>query len=159
MGLCSVVCVLCSGRPFLNTGQRSALILLLFLLPALVTRGGEPWPTYPGGENLRGVSAQTLPDKPVLRWRFQAGAPVYNTPVFDGTQVYFSDTRGTVYALDVQGREVWRRRFTRTHFLGELVGTLDHLRCQDESLEQPIEVFNRPISIRLSGRNKERFNL
>ena len=45
--------------------------------------------------------------------------------------------------------------FKRVDFLMKLLNMLDGLRFEDELLEQPVKIFNRPISIGLSRRDEQ----
>ena len=76
-------------------------------------RSGEPvgteWSMYHGGPTLAGVVSTTLPEQPVEKWRFQADAPIYNTPVASEGQIFFCTSKGGVYALDFDGNEVWSK--------------------------------------------------
>lgn len=87
--------------------------MLLGLLLVGSARAEELWRTYHGDRALRGVSSVVLPDAPVLRWRYQAAAGVYNPPVTDGKQIYFCDDKGGVVALDLAGQRVWSRTLKR----------------------------------------------
>ena len=71
------------------------------------------WSTYHGGPALAGAVKAAVPDEPVVLWRFQADAPVYYTPVSCGERIYFSTTRGGVFALDLDGKEVWSKHLVR----------------------------------------------
>ena len=71
------------------------------------------WSTYHGGPALTGAVQGALPEEPVVLWRFQADAPVYHTPVSCGERVYFSTTRGGVFALDLEGNEIWSKHLVR----------------------------------------------
>ncbi len=71
------------------------------------------WSTYHGGPALTGAVKAALPEAPVVLWRFQADAPVYHTPVSCGEGVYFGTTRGGVFALDLEGNEIWSKHLVR----------------------------------------------
>lgn len=81
--------------------------------PAAPTKIPESWPTYHGGPSLDGVADVTLPDSLAVIWRFDAGTRIANTPVAGDGRVAFADDKGIVYALDLQGHEIWRKSFTR----------------------------------------------
>ncbi len=42
-------------------------------------------------------------------WEFDAGSEILSTPSIQGERVYFGTGSGSVFALDVKGREIWRR--------------------------------------------------
>jgi outer membrane protein assembly factor BamB len=90
-------------------------ILLAFAATAVFA----DWPTYHGQADLKGMSEATLPVKPELLWRYNAGAAVYNTPVSDGERVFFTAEKGRVVALDLNGSKVWEKRCTRTSDAGD----------------------------------------
>jgi outer membrane protein assembly factor BamB len=77
------------------------------------------WPTYHGGADLTGVADVALGDKLELAWRYDAGGEVYSTPVSDGGQIFVSAKKGRVIALDLTGKKVWERSFTRTSDAGQ----------------------------------------
>ncbi|MDK1022451.1 MAG: PQQ-binding-like beta-propeller repeat protein, partial [Candidatus Hydrogenedentes bacterium] len=71
------------------------------------------WSTYHGGPALTGAVKAVLPEAPVVLWRFQADAPVYHTPVSCGERIYFSTAKGGVFALDLEGNEIWSKHPVR----------------------------------------------
>jgi len=73
------------------------------------------WPTYHGGTSLDGVADVALPDSLALAWRFESGSRVVNTPVVGNERVCFADEKGIIHALDLQGKEVWSKAFTKTN--------------------------------------------
>lgn len=75
------------------------------------TLEGGDWSTYHGGPALAGVVATTLPDAPELLWRFQADAAVYYPPVSSEGRIFFSTLKGGVFALDLDGKEIWSDHF------------------------------------------------
>lgn len=77
------------------------------------------WPTYHGAPDLRGVATGALPEMPARIWRYDVGEPVDTTPVSDGTNLYFSARKGRVGALDLKGKLLWKKRFTRTNDVGQ----------------------------------------
>ena len=84
-----------------------------FLPNVEVEYADAAWSTYHGGPALTGAVKAVLPEAPVVLWRFQADAPVYHTPVSCGERVYFSTTRGGVFALDLEGNEIWSKHLVR----------------------------------------------
>ena len=91
---------------------------IIVLLACLVGGAHADWPMYHGGLDLRGVSDVVLTEKPELLWRYNAGGPVYNTPVSDGDRIFFSTKKGTVVAIDLKGSNLWEKAFTRTNDAG-----------------------------------------
>ena len=82
--------------------------------PAPATADGHSrWNTYHGGASLDGVADAQLPDELELRWRFKAAAPVRTTPVAGSGHICFVNTEGRLFAVDLQGNEVWSRTIPR----------------------------------------------
>ncbi len=71
------------------------------------------WNTYHGDSTLNGVADAMLPDKPVLLWRFKAGAPVHMTPVASQSRIHFANAQGEVFAIDGEGDLLWSKQLTR----------------------------------------------
>ncbi len=69
------------------------------------------WPTFHGGPSLDGVADVSLPGTLAQAWQFDAGASVVNTPVAGDGRIYFTHEKGVVFAVDLQGKEVWQRSF------------------------------------------------
>jgi outer membrane protein assembly factor BamB len=69
------------------------------------------WPTFHGAPTLDGVADVSLPDALAQVWKFDAGGPVLNTPVVGDGHIFFTDTKGTIFALDLAGRSVWTKNF------------------------------------------------
>lgn len=67
------------------------------------------WNTYHGTASLTGAVQSPFPEKMRLGWRFLAGAPVYTTPVAAEERIFFANAKGTIFAVDPEGREVWSR--------------------------------------------------
>lgn len=111
-----------------------SLLLLLALLPTGPERnhGGTEarslpfhgdamqvkgdWPTYHGGFTLDGVAAADLPDVPERLWRFKAPVRVEMTPVSAGGRIFVACAKGTFYALDLQGKELWKAEVPKDTF-------------------------------------------
>ncbi|MCP4642645.1 MAG: PQQ-binding-like beta-propeller repeat protein [bacterium] len=74
----------------------------------------SPWHTYHGGPSLDGVATANLPATLELKWRFMAGAPVRTTPVGGSGRIFFANTKGQVFAIDMDGAEVWAKSFVYT---------------------------------------------
>lgn len=70
------------------------------------------WNTYHGSAALTGAIAVeiTPPLQPV--WRFMAGTPIYNTPVVSNGRVFFAGRKGSVFALDLEGKQVWSQQLS-----------------------------------------------
>jgi len=99
-----------------------ALLLTgLVLVPCATTqengaRGKSAWPTYHGAYSLTGVADTALPERPKRLWRFKAGSPVDETPIFAEGRIYFTTTGGRIFALDLHGRKVWKTEIIKDAF-------------------------------------------
>lgn len=71
------------------------------------------WPTYHGATSLDGVADLALPEALAQRWQFDAGAAVLNTPVAMGQHIFFANTKGKIFALTLDGAEIWSRTFEK----------------------------------------------
>ena len=78
-----------------------------------------PWPTYHGDAALTGRAEALGGDALEMRWRYHAGSPVLNTPVFDGERFFVATKRGEVIALSPKGEEQWRVRLMRDPLPGK----------------------------------------
>jgi len=66
------------------------------------------WSTYHGGPSLDGVAATTLPDAPERLWRIKVGNRVEATPVSADGRIYFTSAKGGLFAVDLDGKELWK---------------------------------------------------
>lgn len=68
------------------------------------------WPTYHGGSGLTGVSQTPVPLEGLGQtWRFKTDSGVEYTPVVGDDRIYFTSAKGTIYAVSMQGSELWQR--------------------------------------------------
>ncbi len=95
------------------------------------------WNTYHGGASLNGSADTTLPDELSLRWRFMAGSPVLTTPVAGGGRIYFVNTKGRIFAVDAQGKELWSRVIPRE--------AEDRWSPTEEVFDAPLAYFCRTV--------------
>ena len=91
------------------------------------------WNTYHGSASLDGVADVRLPDELSPHWRFTAGAPVSTTPVAGGDNIYFVNTKGRLFAVDVQGNEVWAKTISRE--------AIDRWSPTEERFDAPLVFF------------------
>jgi outer membrane protein assembly factor BamB len=77
------------------------------------------WPTYHGGADLKGVSDVALGDTLEAVWQYNAGGEIYGTPVSDGARIFFAAKKGRVVAVELTGKKVWERNFSRTNGAGQ----------------------------------------
>jgi len=91
---------------------RSAIRLLaILLLPALGAATKTDWPMFRGDPALTGVSPATVPDKPVLAWKFQTGGPVSSSAAIVGDRVFIGSADSNVVCLALSdGRKLWTFR-------------------------------------------------
>lgn len=77
------------------------------------------WPTYHGDFDLKGTAKAEITINPTLRWRFNAGGDVFETPVSNGKYIFFVAQKGRVLAVDLRGEKVWEKRLFRTNETGQ----------------------------------------
>lgn len=82
----------------------------------IVLAQAAEWPTYHGGYSLEGVSLTAPPDAPAVLWKFKAGHRVEFTPVVAGGRVYFSSSKGALFAVDLKGAQVWKSEIGKDTF-------------------------------------------
>lgn len=80
---------------------------------APVAQGDATWSTYHGGSALVGAVDTVLPDAPTRLWSFQTDAAIYHPPVACGQGIYFTNSKGGVFALDHDGEELWTKKLMR----------------------------------------------
>lgn len=77
---------------------------------------GRDWPIFRGDPALAGSAPGKLPEKPALRWSFQAGKGITSSPVVAAGRVVFGCDDGQVYCLDAgTGARLW------THATGDVI--------------------------------------
>lgn len=65
--------------------------------------------TFRGGPAHVGVyPGQGAPDFGGLRWRFETEGPIRSSPAVAGGRIYVGSADGHVYAVDLDGRQVWK---------------------------------------------------
>lgn len=92
---------------------------IIFLVASYTAVCWGAWPTYHGDASLSGISNETLPEQPQLRWRFNATGAVYATPVSDGKRIFYTAKRGKVAALDMDGSNLWTLELKRRNDAGQ----------------------------------------
>ncbi len=70
------------------------------------------WPTYHGSTTLDGVADVAFPNALAQAWQFDAGASIANPPVAGNDRICFANGKGVIFALDLNGKEVWSKPFT-----------------------------------------------
>jgi len=65
------------------------------------------WSIFRGNPALTGHTNVSLPDNPVLLWRFQSGSNTRSTPVVYNQVAYWSDRRGRIFGVDISGEKVF----------------------------------------------------
>jgi outer membrane protein assembly factor BamB len=110
--------------------------------PALVKKEEPPappadlseWNTYHGDCGLTGVADASFPDALEVSWRFKADAPVRQTPVVRGGRIFFANSKGVVFACDMNGGLLWRHEL--------LTGEQRNGEPVRERVEAPIACFD-----------------
>ena len=82
--------------------------MMIGILLALAVTAQSDWPTYHGGYSLDGVASVAPPDAPVKLWSFTADHRIEVTPISGGNRIYAATTKGTIHALDLEGKEIWK---------------------------------------------------
>ncbi|HOF39636.1 MAG TPA: PQQ-binding-like beta-propeller repeat protein [Candidatus Hydrogenedentes bacterium] len=95
------------------------------------------WNTYHGGFSLSGVAEASLPEELTPAWRFMAGASVITTPVAGAGRIYFANTRGTVFAVDTDGVELWSTSMPRA--------TVDQWSPKYQQIDAPLTYFRETV--------------
>ena len=74
------------------------------------------WRTYHGNFALDGLAGGSVPDAPELIWKFNAGNRVDVTPVSADGRVYFTTAKGGLFALDLDGKQLWTQTIAPDSF-------------------------------------------
>jgi outer membrane protein assembly factor BamB len=88
--------------------MKQLIIILLFVFCGCSTNlsertSGGNWLTFRGDAGMSGYADVRLPDQPVLLWTYKSDLRTSSSPlVYDGT-VYWSDRRGRIQGVDMQG--------------------------------------------------------
>ena len=67
----------------------------------------EDWTIFRGNPSLSGYTSVSLPDNPVLLWTFASGNQTQSSPVIYGDVAYWSDRRGRVFGVNMEGEQVF----------------------------------------------------
>lgn len=102
-------------------------------------KGNPNWFTYHGSNSLTGAVDIVLPEKPVLRWRFNAGEEIINSPVATGERIFFATNKGKVFALDYKGKEIWQKQLLR--------GEKDDGTPIKERIDAPVACFKSTLLV------------
>jgi outer membrane protein assembly factor BamB len=79
--------------------------------PAQATVPKPPdWPTYHGGFSLDGLADAAPSDEPVRLWKYSAEGKVDATPVVGDGRIYATSDKGEVFALGMDGKELWKTK-------------------------------------------------
>ena len=73
--------------------------------------GSQDWPLFRGDAALSGYTDIRLPKTPALLWTFNSDTRTSSSPVISGGVVYWSDRRGHVRGVDVNGKQVFSYDF------------------------------------------------
>ena len=97
--------------------QFSIFNFLLFLLTAcggsgfLKDDGASDWPLFRGDPSLSGYTDTRLPKNPVLLWTFNSDARTSSSPVVADGVTYWSDKRGHIRGVDLNGVQIFSYDF------------------------------------------------
>ncbi len=88
-----------------NTAQKSAAATSRDVLASQ----SRDWPMFRGNSRLTGVAGSTLPEKPVVLWKFAAGEVVESSAAIVDGVVYVGCEDGILYALNLNDGSVrWK---------------------------------------------------
>ncbi len=105
------------------TARRTVCWLLLSIVSSGGLLGGiahgddeqkaakNDWPNFRNGLEQRGIATTTLPEKPELLWKHEAGEMVTATAAIVDGRVYIGTLKGEVLCLDLKnGERIWTYR-------------------------------------------------
>lgn len=88
-------------------------ILLACLLSACTSAvhspeaGSDDWTIFRSDQGLSGYTDTRLPEKPVLKWAYQGETRTVSSPVVADGTTYWSDKRGRIQGVDINGELVF----------------------------------------------------
>jgi outer membrane protein assembly factor BamB len=65
------------------------------------------WEIFRGNPALTAYTNVSLPENPVLLWTFQSGSNTKSSPVVYNQIAYWSDRRGRIFGVDINGKQVF----------------------------------------------------
>jgi PQQ enzyme repeat. len=65
------------------------------------------WEFFRGNASLTGYTKVSLPDNPALLWTFESGSYTKSSPVIYNRVAYWSNRRGRIYGIDINGKQVF----------------------------------------------------
>lgn len=86
------------------------LLLLLLWGAAVPPAAGQDWKTYHGSPSLDGAAPVDIAEGPVELWRLRTGEPLSGTPVGGGGVIYAVTERGKIFAVGLDGNQLWQSR-------------------------------------------------
>ena len=100
-------------------------ILVLMFIMQYTGSGQEKgcWGIFRGSQRLTGTISANLPDQPRLLWKFSTGEMIKSSPVVCQNKLVIGSADGTVWCLDLSGKEIWH---TKTSNGSELNLLLDN---------------------------------
>ena len=96
------------------------ILIFIFLLILTGCGGGSyfhsgygplDWPLFRGDQSLSGYTDISLPKQPDLLWTFKSDARSSSSPVVANGVVYWSDRRGHIRGVDLNGKQVFTYDF------------------------------------------------
>ncbi|MCL2561169.1 MAG: PQQ-binding-like beta-propeller repeat protein [Rikenellaceae bacterium] len=88
-------------------------LLSILFLPACSNKTGKgdntstDWSIFRGDTSLSAYTKASLPDDPVLLWTFKSGAYTKSSPVVYDRVAYWSDRRGRIFGVNLEGEQVF----------------------------------------------------
>lgn len=70
--------------------------------------GDNEWNTYHGDSALTGMINTSFADTLTQAWQVTVGGSVEQTPVASGGRIFVINDKATVFALDMEGRTLWK---------------------------------------------------
>jgi len=94
------------------------LSIVIFILVFLCSCGnssgssnGSDWPIFRGDPEMSGYTNIPLPKNPNLLWTFKSNARTSSSPVVANGVVYWSDKRGHIRGINMNGKQIFSHDF------------------------------------------------
>ena len=72
------------------------------------SQGNTDWKIFRGNESLSGYTDTRLPENPALLWTYKSEKRTDSSPVADKGVTYWSDSRGCILGVDLNGKPVFK---------------------------------------------------
>jgi outer membrane protein assembly factor BamB len=95
--------------------KQNVLISLLLILAFSACKNNtnidennpKDWAIFRGNSELTAFTNVNLPDNPILLWTFESGSNTKSSPIVYHQIAYFSDRRGRIFGVDINGKQVF----------------------------------------------------